>query len=64
MPKQITLKITQKELELLEQALLSIGNDMLAEAEDSPKQNWFYTPSKRKSYSSLVNKINKPMEEN
>lgn len=64
MPKQITLKITQKELELLEQALLSIGNDMLAEAEDSPKQNWFYTPSKRKSYSSLINKINKLMEEN
>ena len=64
MPKQITLKISQKELELLEQALLSIGNDMLAEAEDSPKQNWFYTPSKRKSYSSLINKINKLMEEN
>ena len=64
MPKQITLKITQKELELLEQALESIGNDMLAEAEDSPKQNWFYTPSKRKSYSSLVKKFNKLMEEN
>ena len=35
----------------------AIANDMLAESEDSPKANWYYTPSKRKTFSNLMTKI-------
>ena len=64
MPKQFTLNLTKKELAILEHCLELLGNEMLAEAEDTQKKYWFYTPSKRKSYSSLINKINKLMEKN
>lgn len=57
MPKQFILNLTNKELELCEEALDGIANDMLAESEDSPKANWYYTPSKRKTFSSLMTKI-------
>ena len=57
MPKQFTLNLTNKELELCEEALDAIANDMLAESEDSPKANWYYTPSKRKTFSHLMTKI-------
>lgn len=57
MPKQFTLNLTNKELELCEEALDAIANDMLAESEDSPKANWYYTPSKRKTFSNLMTKI-------
>ena len=57
MPKQFILNLTNKELELCEEALDGIANDMLAESEDSPKANWYYTPSKRKTFSSLTTKI-------
>ncbi len=57
MPKQFILKLTNKELELLGAALDMMANEMLAESEDSPKANWYYTPSKRKTFSSLTTKI-------
>ena len=57
MPKQFILKLTNKELELFQEALDEMANDMLAESEDSPKANWYYTPSKRKTFSSLMTKI-------
>ena len=57
MPKQFTLNLTNKEVELCEEALYAIANDMLAESEDSPKANWYYTPSKRKTFSNLMTKI-------
>jgi len=57
MPKQFILKLTNKELELFQEALDGIANDMLAESEESPKANWYYTPSKRKTFSSLATKI-------
>ena len=57
MPKQFTLNLTNKELEFLLKKLLLIWFEMLAEAEDSPKANWYYTPSKRKTFLSLMTKI-------
>jgi len=57
--KKFTLNLTNKELELLEAALDMMANEMLAESEDSPKANWYYTPSKRKTFSSLMTKISK-----
>ena len=57
MPKQFILKLTNKELELLGAALDMMANEMLAESEDSPKANWYYTPSKRKTFLSLTTKI-------
>jgi len=55
----IKISLTNKELELLEDALNIMANEMLAESEDSPKANWYYTPSKRKTFSSLMTKISK-----
>ena len=39
MPKQFTLNLTKKELAILEHCLELLGNEMLAEAEDTQKKN-------------------------
>ena len=46
MPKQYTLNLTKKELDILEHCLELLGNEMLAEAEETQKKYRFYTPSK------------------
>ena len=57
MPKQFTLNLTKKELAILEHCLELLGNEMLAEAEETQKKYRFYTPSKRRAHNSLVIKF-------
>ena len=57
MPKQYTLNLTKKELAILEHCLELVGNEMLAEAEDTQKKYWYYTPSRRRAHGSLVIKF-------
>ena len=57
MPRQFILNLTKKELAILQHGLELIGTEMLAEAENSPKRYWFYTPSRRRAHGSLVIKF-------